>query len=70
MTTSMKSSAYEAHYADLENRARRMVGVAGAVAIGEAQNASAIAYDADSIVGELVRQYLQCSTTMSGSFCF
>ena len=70
MVTSDNSRAGYALHADLQNSALRMAEMPDMAAVGAAQNAPAIAYDADGIVGELVRQYLQCSNSISGIFCF
>lgn len=70
MSNSNNSRAGYVLHADLQNHAQRMAGAPDAVAVGEAPNISTMNYDADRIVGELVRQYLHCSNTTSGILCF
>jgi hypothetical protein len=52
---------------DLDDRAAQMAIVSGA---HKTQHSPAKIQDADRIVSELVRHYLQCSTTVPGIFCF
>jgi hypothetical protein len=67
MTHSSNPQAACAANPGLDDRAQQMAVVSGANRILHSQTKSA---DADRIVGELVHRYLQCSTTISGIFCF
>lgn len=56
--------------ADLQDRVQRMTIAGESITANEASSSSQKAYDAGTIVEEMVCRYLHCSATTSGIFCF